>query len=168
MGPLGVRMRPRHRHPVPEPCAKDPAACGAIAASPQGRIEDPLPALGQSVYFIGATSRLAATAGWLALDTYIRCTYNVTVSLEWDPAKADSNLTKHGVDFADATLALEDERALTVPDDASATEDRFITLGMGPLGRILVVVYAWRGDRIRLISARKATRREREQYEERR
>jgi uncharacterized DUF497 family protein len=69
------------------------------------------------------------------------------------------------VDFADAALALEDERALTIPDDATTTEQRFITLAMDPLGRLLVIVYAWRGERIRLISARKATRRERKQYE---
>jgi uncharacterized DUF497 family protein len=69
------------------------------------------------------------------------------------------------VDFKDAALALEDEGALTIPDDATTTEQRFITLAMDPLGRLLVIVYAWRGERIRLISARKATRRERKQYE---
>jgi uncharacterized DUF497 family protein len=69
------------------------------------------------------------------------------------------------VDFKDAALALEDEGALTIPDDATTTEQRFITLAMDPLGRLLVIVYAWRGERIRLISARKETRRERKQYE---
>lgn len=69
------------------------------------------------------------------------------------------------MDFKDAALALEDEGALTIPDDATTTEQRFITLAMDPLGRLLVIVYAWRGERIRLISARKATRRERKQYE---
>jgi uncharacterized protein len=88
------------------------------------------------------------------------------VSYEWDPHKAEVNLQKHGVDFADAALALEDERALTVPDAASTSEDRFVTLGVDPLGRVLVVVYTWRADSIRLISARKATRREQRQYEE--
>jgi len=87
------------------------------------------------------------------------------VSFEWDPAKTQANLKKHGVDFADAALALEDERALTIPDDATTAEQRFITLAVDPLGRLLVIVYAWRGERIRLISARKATRRERKQYE---
>jgi hypothetical protein len=89
----------------------------------------------------------------------------VIVSFEWDPAKVQANLKKHGVDFADAALALEDERALTIPDDATTTEQRFVTLAMDPLGRRLVIVYAWRGERIRLISARRATRREKEQYE---
>jgi hypothetical protein len=55
--------------------------------------------------------------------------------------------------------------ALTIPDDATTTEQRFVTLAMDPLGRLLVIVYAWRGERIRLISARRATRRERKQYE---
>jgi uncharacterized DUF497 family protein len=89
----------------------------------------------------------------------------VLVSFEWDPAKAQTNLKKHGVDFADAALALEDERALTMRDRAATTEQRFVTLAMDPLGRVLVIVHAWRGERIRLISARKATHRERKQYE---
>ena len=85
---------------------------------------------------------------------------------EWDPAKARRNLEKHGVDFADAVSALEDELALTVEDTHSVAEKRFVTLGTDPIGRLLVVVYSWRGERLRLISARKATGRERRQYEE--
>jgi uncharacterized DUF497 family protein len=88
------------------------------------------------------------------------------VSYEWDPAKARQNLRKHGVDFADAVTVLEDEAALTIRDPFSEQEQRWITLGMDALGRLLVVVYTWRGDRIRLISARPATPRERRQYEE--
>lgn len=83
---------------------------------------------------------------------------------EWDPEKAAANLRKHGVDFADAETALRDEMALTVPDDHPA-ETRFATLGMDALGRLLVVVYEWRDDDVRLISARKANRSERRQYE---
>jgi hypothetical protein len=64
------------------------------------------------------------------------------------------------VDFADAETALRDEMAMTVPDG-----ERFVTLGMDALGRLLVVVYEWRNDDPRLISARKATRVERRQYE---
>ncbi len=97
---------------------------------------------------------------------YRQRAYNGIVSFEWDARKADANLRKHGVDFADAALALEDEHAITVPDAASASEERFITLGMDPLGRVLVVVYTWRSETIRLISARKATRREARQYGE--
>jgi len=85
---------------------------------------------------------------------------------EWDPAKAETNAKKHGIDFADAAVALEDERALTIEDTASRLEERFISLCADPLGRVLVVVFTWRSGDIRLISARKATGRERRQYEE--
>jgi len=88
------------------------------------------------------------------------------VDYEWDARKARLNLEKHGVDFADAVGALEDELALTTDDVSALSEKRFVTLGMDLLGRLIVVVYTWRGERIRLISARKATRRERRQYEE--
>jgi len=67
------------------------------------------------------------------------------------------------VDFADAVSVLEDERAITVPDDYP-DEERFITIGMDFFGHILVVVYTWRKTRIRLISARKATAKEVGQY----
>lgn len=85
---------------------------------------------------------------------------------EWDQLKARQNLEKHGVDFTEAALALEDELAMTIRDPDSESEDRFLTLGTDPLGRLLVVAYTWRGERIRIISARKATRRERRQYQE--
>jgi hypothetical protein len=88
------------------------------------------------------------------------------VGFEWDDAKARSNLRKHGVDFADATTAVEDQSALTMRDEASADEDRWITLGVDLIGRVLVVVWTWRAESIRLISAREATPRERRQYEE--
>jgi uncharacterized protein len=87
------------------------------------------------------------------------------VELEWDPRKASVNLRRHGVDLADAGTVLHDEQAITIPDEGSDEEDRFITLGMDALGRVLVVVYTWREDRPRIISARKATPRERRQYE---
>ena len=87
------------------------------------------------------------------------------VSYEWNAVKAGANLRKHGIDFADAATALEDESALTMQDAFSAEEERWITLGRDPLGRLLVVVYTWRGDQIRLISARPATPREWRQYE---
>jgi len=83
---------------------------------------------------------------------------------EWDPHKARSNLRKHGIDFADATTVFSDEYALTIPDD-DPDEERFVTMGMDALGRILVVVYTWRGERIRIISARKADSYECKQYE---
>ncbi len=83
---------------------------------------------------------------------------------EWDPAKAAANRAKHGVDFADAIGVFEDEQALTI-EDVSTTEERFKTLGTDFMGRLLVVIYAYRGDRIRLISARKATGPQRDAYE---
>ena len=84
--------------------------------------------------------------------------------VDWDPRKATANLKKHGVDFADAATVLYDDRAITIRDDGSG-EERYVTIGMDALARILVVVYAWRGDRTRLIPARAATPLEREQYE---
>ncbi len=86
------------------------------------------------------------------------------MELEWDPEKAAENLTKHGIGFVDAALVLSDELAVTI-SDRDADEARFVTVGLDGLGRLLVVVYAWRGDRIRVISARRATGRERRQYE---
>ncbi len=84
---------------------------------------------------------------------------------QWDPEKAARNLRKHGVDFADAALALEDERAVTVEDE-DHDERRFISLALDPEGRLLVVVYTWRAGTIRIISARKANRKERKHYAE--
>lgn len=87
--------------------------------------------------------------------------------VQWDEDKATANLRKHRVDFADAATVLEDEAALTLSDD-HAEEERWVTLGMDALGRVLVVAYTWRDDEVRLISARKATRTERRQYESKR
>jgi uncharacterized DUF497 family protein len=94
------------------------------------------------------------------------CAYNESVHFEWDPSKAATNLTKHGIHFADAVGVFEDDVALTIRDPYLGDEERWITIGMDMLGRILVVVYTWRGQGIRLISARSATPRERRQYEE--
>jgi uncharacterized DUF497 family protein len=88
------------------------------------------------------------------------------VRFEWDALKAAANLSKHGVDFADATTALEDSLAATIRDPNSRGEDRYITIGMDALSRLLVVVYTMRGEALRIISARQATSRERRQYEE--
>jgi uncharacterized DUF497 family protein len=88
------------------------------------------------------------------------------MAVEWDPAKARANLRKHGISFADAVTALEDESAISVRDEME-NEERWIAIGMDSLARILVVVYTWRDEQIRLISARPATRRETRQYEER-
>jgi len=86
------------------------------------------------------------------------------MEFEWDPRKAVGNRLKHGVDLADAVTVLYDRLAITLPDD-SADEERFVTMGTDAIGRILVVAHTWRGERIRLISARRATRTERRTYE---
>ena len=89
----------------------------------------------------------------------------LTVHYAWDPDKAAANRTKHGVSFADAVAVFSDDLALTIADEFAA-EECFVTIGNDAVGRVLVVVYTWRGtDTIRLISARKATRTERTQYE---
>ena len=87
------------------------------------------------------------------------------MSYQWDPDKARSNLKKHGVSFADAVGVFEDENAITVQDEHER-EDRFSTIGRDFLSRILVVVYTFRDIVIRIISARKATAREKKLYEE--
>ena len=84
---------------------------------------------------------------------------------EWDSAKNRANLAKHGVDFADAVTVFEDDFALTHPDAGSRVESRFVTIGRDGFARHLVVVFTDRGTRIRIISARVATRMERKAYE---
>ncbi len=87
---------------------------------------------------------------------------------QWDPEKADLNNKKHGIDFADAVGVFEDEWALTIKREIVKNEQRFATIGADFVGRIVVVVYTYRGDDIRLISARSATNSERNVYEQRR
>lgn len=89
--------------------------------------------------------------------------YAVT-EFEWDPRKAATNVIKHGIQFADAVLVLEDERAISFQDDFHGEEERWVTIGMDPLARVLTVVYTWRGYTVRIISARPATPNEHRQY----
>ena len=84
---------------------------------------------------------------------------------QFDPAKATSNLKKHGVSFADAEGMFYDPLAIHQLDPDSDDEERFVVVGMGSAGTILVVVYTLRGEEIRLISARRATRHEVKNYE---
>ena len=86
------------------------------------------------------------------------------MTIEFDPIKAASNLQKHGVHFAEAEMVLQDPTALTIEDPDAVNEQRWITMGMDSTGRILVVVYTYRSDQIRIISIRKASRQEREKY----
>jgi uncharacterized DUF497 family protein len=86
---------------------------------------------------------------------------------EWDPNKASANRKKHGVSFEEARTAFGDSNALVIPDpDHSAEEQRFVLLGLSASLRALVVCHCLRdeGDTIRIISARKAVRAEREAY----
>jgi uncharacterized protein len=89
------------------------------------------------------------------------------VTFSWDARKAAANLKKHGVDFREAATVFDDALSTTFPDrDHSSAEQRFLTLGQSAQGRVLVVSHTDEDVRIRLISAREATRRERRFYEE--
>jgi uncharacterized DUF497 family protein len=92
----------------------------------------------------------------------------VCLNFRWDAQKAQENLRKHGVGFHEAKTIFGDPLAKTFPDeDHSIYEHRFITLGLSEQLRILVVVHLDENDEIHIISARRATRRERISYEER-
>jgi uncharacterized DUF497 family protein len=89
------------------------------------------------------------------------------LNFEWDEHKAKSNLAKHAVSFEEASTVFGDPLSLTISDPAhSQSENRFIILGQSHRQRLLVVVHTDRGDNIRIISARQASRRERKNYEE--
>jgi uncharacterized protein len=83
---------------------------------------------------------------------------------EWDSGKAKANAGKHGVTFEEATTAFDDPRAIDAPDIVDPT--RFVLIGFSYLANLLFVVHAVRGERIRIISARKAMRAHRVKYEE--
>ena len=86
---------------------------------------------------------------------------------EWDPKKAKENLETHGVSFDEASTAFRDTLSLAIYDPLhSEQEDRFVLIGSSHRNRLLVIVHTERGDNIRLISARKASKKERKQYEE--
>jgi len=89
------------------------------------------------------------------------------MEFEWDPQKAAKNLSKHKVSFTEAATVFDDPLSVTVADpDHSMEEDRFIIVGQSYRRRLLIVSFAERGDRIRIISARELTRTERRAYEE--
>ena len=89
------------------------------------------------------------------------------LSFQWDENKARTNLAKHGVSFEEAATVFGDRLSLTIPDPAhSQAEDRSIVLGQSHQRKLLVVVHTERGDNIRIISARRASRGERKSYEE--
>jgi len=85
----------------------------------------------------------------------------------WDPEKAKTNFRKHRIRFSDADFVFYDPMALVIEEQLVDGEQRFVSVGTDSIGRILVVVYSYRNDSIRIISARKATPRERKVYEKR-
>ena len=87
------------------------------------------------------------------------------MNYQWDPVKAETNVKKHGVEFSDAVGVFEDPTAITIEDPQAEGEQRFLSMGMDVLGRIIVVAYTYRGDCVRLISARKASKKEVKVYE---
>ena len=88
------------------------------------------------------------------------------MQFEWDTEKAAYNLAKHGVSFTDAATVFGDPLAGTILDPRHAVEEqRFVTIGHSADGSLIVVIHVERGDRTRIISARRATRRERRKYE---
>ncbi len=90
----------------------------------------------------------------------------MTLVFEWDAQKASSNIEKHGVSFEEAGSAFADPLSLTIRDaEHSEGERRFLLVGMSAAGRLVVVAHTDRRDRIRVISAREASRRERRAYE---
>ncbi len=87
---------------------------------------------------------------------------------EWDPKKAQQNFLKHSVTFEEARTAFRDEMSITISDPLhSEDEERFILLGYSEKNRLIVVVHTERQNQIRIISARRASKKERKQYEER-
>ena len=91
----------------------------------------------------------------------------MSLQFTWDPQKAASNLRKHKVGFPEGATAFADPLSLTIPDpDHSVGEERFVLIGQSERRRLVVVAHVERGDLIRIISARLATRRERKTYEE--
>lgn len=91
------------------------------------------------------------------------------IEFEWDPAKASTNLKKHGVALGEAATVFGDVSSFTWFDrQRSGGEERYLTLGLSRFGRMLVVAHTERGEHIRIISARKATRRETEFYDQNR
>jgi len=89
------------------------------------------------------------------------------IEFEWDQEKARANLKKHQISFYEAATVFGDHLSITFYDpDHSADENRYVTIGLSRPGKLLIVSHTDRGDRIRIISVRKATRRERMFYEE--
>jgi len=116
---------------------------------------------------VGSSQPRVAWAFWASrLELCIHCIYHRR-RFEFDPQKATANLKKHGVSLADAEGVFHDALAIHVEDPDAQREQRFVGVGMGTTGTVLVVVYAYSGDAVRVISARRASRKECKDYETR-
>ncbi len=88
------------------------------------------------------------------------------MDFEWNPRKADSNNKRHGVSFDEASAVFGDVLSITYPDpEHSDQEERYIIIGLSKKNRVLVISHVYRGESIRIISARQATKREQTFYE---
>ena len=104
----------------------------------------------------------------MALTTYACYAYDTCVEFEWDRAKRERTIRSHGVDFREAAETFEDRHAFFEFDARhSLIENRFLILGKTWTGRLLMTVFTWRGTKVRIISSRRANRREARGYEER-
>jgi uncharacterized DUF497 family protein len=89
------------------------------------------------------------------------------IAFEWDGRKDSANRRKHGAGFAEATTVFDDPLSITISDpDGALAEERFVIIGMSNKRRLLIVVHTVRGERVRVISARPATKHEKRNYEE--
>ncbi len=84
--------------------------------------------------------------------------------VQWDTRKSTANWKKHGIRFSDVEAVFEDPNAITVEDPDAEGEQRFVSIGLDSLSRLVVVVYTYRGVQLRIISARRATRSETKAY----
>jgi uncharacterized DUF497 family protein len=124
--------------------------------------------MGRAVYTVVTSSPQSNLTAYSAEAMMpVRVARRESMEFEWDETKAEANLQKHGVSFTEAMTVFGDPLSLTAYDpDHSTTEDRYIIMGMSSENRLLVVSHTDRGDKIRVISARAATRRERKDYED--
>jgi uncharacterized DUF497 family protein len=133
--------------------------------------------LSSSQGYLGCSADIGLTGAALVWYAWLRCSKspslgkeaNIPMPLrfEWDPAKAEQNLEKHRVSFPEAATEFGDPLLMTYDDpDHSVDEERYITIGHSDAGQLLMVAQTDREDSIRIISARRATRRERQSYEE--
>lgn len=97
------------------------------------------------------------------LDVTTRCSYTLIVKYEWDEAKRQSNLQRHGIDFADVEGLFESETVTILDDRFEYGEQRFVSFGLLD-GRVVVIAHTETDEVIRIISARKATKREESSY----